>query len=154
MINAWWVECPCLNPNRFWSRLLYLSRNLINLLYISLSNSLDLTLDPKLTYRTQIHNISVQAHTPLQMIKAVTATGWGKQKEKRMASYKAVMRLALESSSSICTQDTKIQHLHDETLILPIHEYSSTRHNKNINTTFITPLTQTYNIHQHSNFQD
>ena len=31
-----------------------------------------------------------------------------------------------------CTQDTNIQHLHDETLILPIYEYlSSTRHNTN-----------------------
>ena len=37
---------------------------------------LGLTLDPKLTYSTHIHNISVQAHTPLQMIKALTATGW------------------------------------------------------------------------------
>ena len=26
-----------------------------------------------------IHNISVQAHTPLHMIKALVATGWGKQ---------------------------------------------------------------------------
>ena len=34
-----------------------------------------LTLDPKLIYSTQIHNISVQRHTPLQMIKAATATG-------------------------------------------------------------------------------
>ena len=64
-----------------------------------------------------------------------------------MATYKAVMRPALEYASSIwsplasstsiiklqvmqnaalrtatgCTQDTHIQHLHDETLILPIH---------------------------------
>ena len=30
---------------------------------------LGLTLDPKLTYSTHIHNISVQAHNPLQMIK-------------------------------------------------------------------------------------
>ena len=42
---------------------------------------LGLTLDPKLAYSTHIHNISVQAHKPLQMIKALTATGWGKQKE-------------------------------------------------------------------------
>ena len=42
---------------------------------------LGLTLDPKLTYSTHIHNISVQAHKPLQIIKALTATGWGKQKE-------------------------------------------------------------------------
>ena len=66
-----------------------------------------------------------------------------------MAIYKAVMRLALEYASSVwspitsttsinklqvmqnvalrnvtgCTQDTNIQHLHDETLTLPIHEH-------------------------------
>ena len=100
-------------------------------------------------YSTHIHNISVQAHKPLQMIKALTATGWGKQKETLMATYKAVMRPALEYASSIWsplasstsinklqvmqnaslrtatgyTQDTNIQHLHNETLILPIHEY-------------------------------
>ena len=65
-----------------------------------------------------------------------------------MATYKAVMRPALEYASSVwlpiasstsinkmqvmqnaalrtatgCTQDTNIQHLHDETLTLPIHE--------------------------------
>ena len=106
-------------------------------------------LRPKLTYSTHIHNISVQAQKPLQMIKALTATGWGKQKETLMATYKAVMRPDLEYASSIwspvasstsinklqvmqnaalrtatgCTQDTNIQHLHDEILILPIHEH-------------------------------
>ena len=66
-----------------------------------------------------------------------------------MATYKAGMRPALEYASSIwsppasstsinklqvmqnaalrtatgCTQDTNIQHLHDETLTLPIHEH-------------------------------
>ena len=111
-------------------------------------NVLRLTLDPKLTYSTHIHTISVQAHKPLQMIKALTATGWGKRKDTLMATYKAVMRQALEYASSMwsphafstsinklqvmqnaalrsatgCTQDTNIQHLHDETLILPIYE--------------------------------
>ena len=60
-----------------------------------------LTLDPKLTYSTHVHKISVQAHKPLQMIKALTATGWGKQNETLMASYKAVMGPALEYASSI-----------------------------------------------------
>ena len=60
-----------------------------------------LTFDPKLTYSTHIHNISVQAHTPLQIIKALTATVWGKQKETLMATYKAVMRPALEYSFSV-----------------------------------------------------
>ena len=90
-----------------------------------------------------------QAHKPLQIIKALTATGWGKQKETLMATYKAVMRPALEYASSVwspiesstsinklqvmqnealrtatgCTQDTNIQHLHDETLTLPIHQH-------------------------------
>ena len=41
---------------------------------------LGLTLDPKLTYSTHIHNISVHAHRPLQII---TATGCGKQKAER-----------------------------------------------------------------------
>ena len=110
---------------------------------------LGLILDPKLTYNTHIHNISVQAHKPLQIIKALTATGWGKHKETLMATYKAVMRPALEYASSIwsppasstsinklqvmlnaalrtairCTQDTNIQHLHDATLTLHIHEH-------------------------------
>ena len=108
-----------------------------------------LTLDPKLTYRTHIHNISIQPIKPLQMIKALTATGWGKQKETLMPTHKAVMRPALKYASSIwsplasltsidklqvmqnaalkivtgCTQDTNIQHLHDETLIPPIHDH-------------------------------
>ena len=125
---------------------------------------LGLTLDPKLTYSTHIHNISVQAHKPLQMIKALTATGWGKQKETLMATYKAVMRLALEYASSIwsllapsasinklqvmqnaalrtatgCTQDTNIQHLHDKRSHSPYTStYSSTPHNTN----------RKYNIH-------
>ena len=50
-----------------------------------------LTLDPKLTNNTHIHNISVQVHKPQQMIKALTATWWGKQKAILMAIYKAVM---------------------------------------------------------------
>ena len=108
-----------------------------------------LTLDPKLTYSTHIHNISVHAHNPLQIIKALTATGCGKLKETCMATYKAARRQTLEYASSIwtplaslisinklqvmqnaalgtatgCTQDTDIHHLHDETLILPIHKH-------------------------------
>ena len=62
---------------------------------------LGLTLDPKLTYSRHIYTISVQAHKPLQIIKTLTATGWGKQKETLMATYKAVMRPALEYGSSV-----------------------------------------------------
>ena len=33
----------------------------------------------KLTYSTHIHNISVQAHKPLQILEALATTGWVKQ---------------------------------------------------------------------------
>ena len=63
---------------------------------------LGLTLDPKLTYSTHIHNISaVQAHKPLQIIKALSATGWVNKRRALMATYKTVMRPALEYVSSV-----------------------------------------------------
>ena len=67
----------------------------------TLPKVLGLTLYSKLTYTTHIHNISVQAHKSLQMIKALIATGWGKQKDTLKAIFKAVMRLAMEYASSI-----------------------------------------------------
>ena len=66
-------------------------------------NVLGLTYDPKLTYSTHFHNISVHAHKLLQLIKE---TRWGKQNETLMATYKAVMRPALEYASSICSPQT------------------------------------------------
>ena len=97
---------------------------------------LGLTLDPKRTYSTHIHNMSVQAHKPLQMI------GWGKQKETwlpqgshetgsgvclfhmvasfhpRPTFYKLqVMQNAALRTATGCTQDAIIQHPHNETLI-------------------------------------
>ena len=111
------------------------------------------------------------------MIKTLIATGWGKQKETLMATYKAVLKQALEYASSIWSPlasspsinklqvmqnaalrtatvfplDTNIQHLHDETLILPIHEHLQLHTSQyKRNTLHITPLTQTYNIIQHS----
>ena len=54
-------------------------------------NVLGLTLDPKPTYSTHIHNISVQEHKPLIMIKTLTATGWGKQKKTLVVTFQAIM---------------------------------------------------------------
>ena len=39
---------------------------------------LGLTLDPKLTYNAHIQNIATHAQKPLQVIKALTGTTWGK----------------------------------------------------------------------------
>ena len=125
------------------------------------------------TYSTHIHNISVQTHKPLQLIKALTATRWGKQKETLVASYKAVLRPDQEYASSIwsplasstsinklqvihnaalrtatgCIQH--MQHLHDETLILPIHEHLQ------IHASQYKQKTQhpSHPLHKHSTFQ-
>ena len=60
-----------------------------------------LTLDPKLTYSSHIHNISVQAHKPLQMKKHSQPQYGVNRRSTLMASYKAVMRPALEYASFI-----------------------------------------------------
>ena len=65
------------------------------------NTALPMATRPILPYSTHIHNIKVQAHKPLHMIKALTSTGWGKQKETLMDTYKAVMRPAMEYDSSI-----------------------------------------------------
>ena len=97
------------------------------------------------------HFVDIRLYINIIFIKIThrNTTGWGKQKETLMATYKAVMIPALEYASSIwpplasstninklqvmknaalktatgCTQDTHIHHLHDETLTLYIHEY-------------------------------
>ena len=132
------------------------------------------TLDPKLTYSTHIHTISL--HKPLQIIKIITTTGWGKQKETLMSTYKAALEYAfsiwspLTSSTRIiklqviqnaalgtatgCTQDTNIQHLHDGTFILSIHEHlqlHASQHTtlqgyKNDKNNYFNKLPQTHTI--------
>ena len=107
---------------------------------------LGLTLDPKLTYNTHIDNTANKASKTLSILKVLSSTKWGKHKETILATYKAISRPLLEYASTIwspiasttsiqklqtiqntalriatgCTRDTNTQHLHDETLILPV----------------------------------
>ena len=97
MCGSWVKEK---RPMSFLNKKLVVKNN-ITLPMATQIKVLGLTLDPKLTYSAQIHNISVQTHTPLQIIKELTATGWGNQMEKLVATYKALMRPALEYDSSI-----------------------------------------------------
>ena len=139
---------------------------------------LGLTLDPKLTYNAHIQNIATHAQKPLEVIKALTGTTYGKQKETLVATYKAVMRPTLEYASSIwspmasptsinklqvmqnaalractgCTHDTNIQHLHDETTSFPYRNIYNDMHrksDKNHNTHHIH-YTSTLHITTHS----
>ena len=100
---------------------------------------LGLTLDPKPIYSTHIHNISVQAHKHLQIIKALTATGWGKQKRYTWLPTRQLWdwlwsmplpygrllhpRPALTNCKSYKTQHWELPHDAQETLTLPIHEH-------------------------------
>ena len=92
---------------------------------------LGLTLDPKLTYSTHIHNITVHAHKPLQIIKTFTATGYGNQKETLMATYKASL-----------TKTYNIQHT--STLQCYKTIFNNGRYTTNILTDSIQSLHQTY----------
>ena len=111
--------------------------------------TLGLTFDPNLTYNSHIRKTSEKARNTLKLLKALTSTKWGKQKETIVATYKAITRPILEYASAIwspianttgitklqtiqnmalriatgCTSDTNIQHLHNETNILPLNAH-------------------------------
>ena len=110
---------------------------------------LGLSLDSKLTYNKHIEITTTKARKTIHILKALTSTTWGKQKETILATYKDITRPILEYVSTIwppiasdtninklqitqntalrivtgCTTDTNRQHLHDETQILPMKEY-------------------------------
>jgi hypothetical protein len=110
---------------------------------------LGLTFDPKLNFLQHQKNIIDKANNGLNMMKALTSTTWGKQKETLVTTYKTIIRPALENANTIwsptvcktnleklqvvqnnalriatgCTKDTNIQHLHEETLVLPLKEH-------------------------------
>ena len=110
---------------------------------------LGLTLDTQLTYTPHINIAVGKARKTINILKAISGTQWGKQKETIIHTYKAITRPILEYASTIwspiisdtniqklqaiqnaalriatgCTRDTSIQHLHDECSILPIKQH-------------------------------
>ena len=128
-----------------------LTLNIDNVVILTVKNPkiLGLTFDPKLTYNSHIRKTSDKARNTLKLLKALTSTKWGKQKETIVATYKAITRPILEYVSTIlspiasttgitklqtiqnmalriatgCTSDTNIQHLHNETNILPLNAH-------------------------------
>ena len=106
---------------------------------------LGLILDSKLTYSTHIHNISVHAHKPQQIIKALTATGWGNQKE-------TLMRPSLQyAPTSPCLT---IQTENITSITHPTQTYNRIQHSKIENTIFNNgcqttkfPSTLTHSLH-------
>ena len=110
---------------------------------------LGLTFDPKLTYSNHIQTMTKKANNTVKILKALTATKWGKQKETIINTYSAITRPVMEYASTVwapiavttnvnklqkiqntalrvatgCTQDTNLTHLHNETKILPLTEH-------------------------------
>ena len=75
---------------------------------------LGLTLAPKLTYNKHIEITTTKAHKTIQILKVLTSTTWGKQKETITATYKAITRPILEYVSTIWSplaSDTNINKL-------------------------------------------
>ena len=118
---------------------------------------LGLTFDPKLTFSEHIKNTKVKANNSLKLLKALTGTTFGKTKETLLHTYKTYTRPIIEYASTIwapiisdtnyekiqqvqnsalriatgCTSDTSIDHLHQETKVLPIKTHT-TLHSSNL----------------------
>ena len=110
---------------------------------------LGLTFDPKLTFNEHIKTSKDKAEKTINILKAKTSTHWGKNKETLTNTYKTVTGPILEYAGTIyapiisdkqltslqvtqnqglriatgCTSDTNINHIHDETKILPIEKH-------------------------------
>ena len=110
---------------------------------------LGLTFDPKLTFNEHIKTSKDKAEKTINILKALTSTHWGKNKETLTNTYKTVTRPILEYAGTIyapiisdqqltalqvtqnqglriatgCISDTNINHIHDETKILPIEKH-------------------------------
>jgi hypothetical protein len=110
---------------------------------------LGVTFDPKLTFNEHSKNTYTTASKSINILKALTSTSWGKQKETLVATYSAITRPILEYASTVwsplisntnmnklqtvqntalristgCTADANINHIHQEALVIPLKNH-------------------------------
>ena len=110
---------------------------------------LGVTFDPRLNFSSHIENLRTRAGPRLNIMKALSGTTWGQQAETLTMTYKLLVRSILNyaapvwfpnaASSNIlklqriqnsalrvatgCTKRTPIDHLHEETKVLPIKDH-------------------------------
>ena len=110
---------------------------------------LGLTFDPKLNFAKHIEITKDKASKTINLLKSLSATSWGKQKETLLTTYKTLTRPVIEYANTVwspiasdtnigklqivqnnalrtvtgCTRDTNQQHLHEETKVLPIEKH-------------------------------
>ena len=113
------------------------------------SKILGLIFDPKLNFSEHIKETEDKAKGSLKLLKAISGTSWGQQKETIVSTAKQYIRPIIEyacpvwspiaSDSKITklqriqnaalrcatghTKDTNINHLHSETLVLPLKDH-------------------------------
>ena len=110
---------------------------------------LGLTFDPKLNFNEHIKITEEKAKSTLKLVKAISGTDWGQQKETIASTYTQFTRPTIEyacpvwapiaSDTNIAklqriqnsalrsatghTRDTNINHIHQETKVLPLQEH-------------------------------
>ena len=62
---------------------------------------LGLTFDPKLNFSKHIQNTKEKAQNSLRIVKALSGTFWGKQKECLTTTYKVITRPIIEYASTV-----------------------------------------------------
>src|SRR5688572_9661023 len=73
---------------------------------------LGLTLDSAFTFAEHAKIIKEKAHSSIKILKALTSTSWGKQKQTLLATYKTIVIPVIEYASTILSQvisDTNLQ---------------------------------------------
>jgi hypothetical protein len=160
-LHNWTIENNLkLNPDKSTSTLFTLDPSEYDkTLHLHINNTLiptvkhpkilGLNFDPKLNYGEHIDKTKEKAGKTLNILKALTSTNWGKQKETIITTYKTMTRPNLEYASTIwspiaantninklqiiqnsalriatgCTKDTNTQHLHEESSTQPIKNH-------------------------------
>ena len=110
---------------------------------------LGLTLDPAFTFAEHAKITKEKADSSIKILKALTSTFWGKQKETLLATYKTIILPVIEYASTVwspiisdtnlqklqttqnnalriitgCTSDINTQHLHKETKTLTLSNH-------------------------------
>jgi len=121
-----------------------LSLTIIDVVISTIRNQkiLGLTLDPAFNFREHVKITKTKASRNTRILKALTATRLGKQKETLLATYKSLILPTIEYEQAPsgpqlfqtptytnsrshktmhwgCTMDTNIEHLHQETQAAP-----------------------------------
>ena len=100
---------------------------------------LGVTFDTALTFGPHCKLAAARGRSRVNILKALAGTTWGQSKETLIVAYQAFIRPVLEYASPVwtpqkvqnsalrvatgCTTMTAIQHLHDETKILPVRRH-------------------------------